>query len=70
MAFLTSGCCLGRIRYYVGLIFYVCHRFFCSLCNVLYVKGINKLKKKEADGVTTDPTENALFSEIRDLLKK
>ena len=70
MVFLTSEGCHGGIRYYVGLVFYVYHRFFCSLCNVLYDKGINKLKKKEAEGVATDPTENAFLCEIRNLLKK
>ena len=43
---------------------------FCSLCNIFYDKVINKLKKKEAEGVATDPTDSALLCEIRDLLKK
>ena len=50
MVFLTSEGCHGGIRYYVGLVFYVYHRFFCSLCNVLYDNDINKPKKKEAEG--------------------
>ena len=67
---LTSGSCHGGIRYYVGLVFYVYHQFFCSFFNVLYDNGINKPKKKEAEGVATDPTDNALLCEIRDLLKE
>ena len=44
--------------------------FIVAFVMFLVIKGINKLKKKEAEEVATGPTDNALLCEIRDLLKK
>ncbi len=44
--------------------------FVIAFVMFLMIKGVNKLKKKEAEEVATNPTDNALVCEKRDLLKK
>lgn len=44
--------------------------FIVAFVMFLMLKGINKLKKREAEKAATGPADNALVCEIKNLLKK